>query len=302
LIEGVYDTFEPTEYTSGQIAPVFFGSAVNNFGVEELLKTFLKIAPEPLGRPTTVRTVEPTEEKFSGFIFKIHANIDPNHRNRIAFLRICSGKFERGQFYYHVRMDKKMRFNNPASFLASTKNTVDEAFPGDVIGLYDSGIFKIGDTITENEQFMFKGIPSFSPEIFKELVNNDPMKTKQLNKGIHQLTDEGVAQLFTQVVNNAKIVGTVGELQFEVIQYRLEHEYGAACSFKPVNFYKACWITSDDSAALANFLKNKKAYLAKDKDDNDVFLASSEWILKLTREEYPKINFHFTSEFTPSKK
>jgi peptide chain release factor 3 len=127
------------------------------------------------------------------------------------------------------------------------------------------------------------------------------MKTKQLNKGIHQLTDEGVAQLFTQVVNNAKIVGTVGELQFEVIQYRLEHEYGAACSFKPVNFYKACWITSDDSAALANFLKNKKAYLAKDKDDNDVFLASSEWILKLTREEYPKINFHFTSEFTPSK-
>jgi peptide chain release factor 3 len=301
LIEGVYDTFDPTEYTSGQIAPVFFGSAVNNFGVEELLKTFLKIAPEPLGRLTTVRVVQPTEDKFSGFIFKIHANIDPNHRNRIAFLRICSGKFERGQFYHHVRLDKKMRFNNPASFMASAKSTVDEAFPGDVIGLYDAGIFKIGDTITENEQFMFKGIPSFSPEIFKELVNNDPMKTKQLNKGIHQLTDEGVAQLFTQVVNNAKIVGTVGELQFEVIQYRLEHEYGAACSFKPVNFYKACWITSDDSAALANFLKNKKAYLAKDKDDNDVFLASSEWILKLTREEYPKINFHFTSEFTPSK-
>lgn len=297
LIEGVYDELDPEEYAKGQIAPVFFGSAVNNFGIEELLNTFVKIAPEPLGRETSTRVIEATEDKFSGFVFKIHANIDPNHRNRIAFLRICSGMFERGKFYNHVRLGKKMRFNNPASFLASSKNTVEEAYPGDVIGLYDSGTFKIGDTITEGEEFMFKGIPSFSPEIFKELVNNDPMKTKQLNKGIHQLTDEGVAQLFTQEINNAKIVGTVGELQFEVIQYRLKHEYGASCSFKPVNFYKACWITSSDKTALSNFLKNKKAYLAKDKDDNYVFLASSEWILKLTRDEYPKINFHFTSEF-----
>lgn len=302
LIEGVYNKFDVQKYLTGQLAPVFFGSAINNFGVKELLDAFIRIAPQPLPRDTSVRKIEPTEDKFSGFVFKIHANIDPNHRNRIAFLRVCSGEFERGRFYNHVRLDKKMRFNNPASFMADSKNIVEEAYAGDVIGLYDSGTFKIGDTITEGENYNFKGMPSFSPEIFKELVNKDPMKTKQLNKGIHQLTDEGVAQLFTQEINNAKIVGTVGELQFEVIQYRLKNEYGASCSFQPVNFYKACWITSQNEEVFNRFLKAKKPYLAKDKDDNYVFLASSEWILKLTREEYPEIEFHFTSEFKNRKK
>ncbi len=297
LIEGVYDPFDQQAYAEGKLAPVFFGSAINNFGVKELLDSFVRIAPLPLARETNTRTIEPNENKFSGFVFKIHANIDPNHRNRIAFLRVCSGEFERGKFYNHVRLNKKMRFNNPASFMADSKNIVEEAYAGDVIGLYDSGTFKIGDTVTEGEKYNFQGIPSFSPEIFKELVNKDPMKTKQLNKGIHQLTDEGVAQLFTQEINNAKIVGTVGELQFEVIQYRLKNEYGASCNFQPVKFYKACWVTSENDAVMKTFLKAKRPYLAKDKDDNYVFLATSEWILKLTREEYPEIEFHFTSEF-----
>lgn len=297
LIQGVYDEFDTEAYLNGELAPVFFGSAINNFGVKELLDTFVRISPQPQARATNVRMIEPNEKKFSGFVFKIHANIDPNHRNRIAFLRVCSGEFERGKFFNHVRLNKKMRFNNPASFMADNKNIVEEAYAGDVIGLYDSGTFKIGDTITEGEAYNFQGMPSFSPEIFKELVNKDPMKTKQLNKGIHQLTDEGVAQLFTQQINNAKIVGTVGELQFEVIQYRLKHEYGASCAFQPVSFYKACWITSENEAEMNKFLKAKQAYLAKDKDDNFVFLASSEWILKMTQDEYPDIEFHFTSEF-----
>jgi len=297
MIEGVYDAFSIEDYQAGKIAPVFFGSAINNFGVQELLDTFVRIAPPPLGRQTDKRFVSPDESKFTGFVFKIHANIDPNHRNRLAFLRVCSGEFQRGKFYKHTRLDKKMRFNNPASFMAQSKNTVEQAYPGDVIGLYDAGIFKIGDSITDGEVLQFQGIPSFSPEIFKELVNNDPMKTKQLNKGIHQLTDEGVAQLFTLMINNSNIVGTVGELQFDVIQYRLRHEYGASCSFNPVSFHKACWISCSDKDVLSRFLRTKKPYLAKDKEGRYVFMASSEWILKLTKEEYPEISFHFTSEF-----
>ncbi|HRN41878.1 MAG TPA: peptide chain release factor 3, partial [Vicingus sp.] len=180
LIEGVYDEFSELKYQEGNLAPVFFGSALNNFGVQELLDTFIKIAPSPRGRETTLKVVDPTDEKFSGFVFKIHANLDPNHRDRIAFLRICSGKFERNKFYYHVRNDKKIKFSNPTSFMAQDKSVIDEAFPGDVIGLYDTGTFKIGDTLTEGDKMQFKGIPSFSPEIFKELINKDPMKTKQL--------------------------------------------------------------------------------------------------------------------------
>ncbi|MCB9033776.1 MAG: peptide chain release factor 3 [Chitinophagales bacterium] len=296
LIDGVYDVFDVQQYLEGQIAPVFFGSAVNNFGVRELLESFIKIAPYPRPRNTTTRVVMPNEPKFTGFVFKIHANIDPNHRSRIAFLRVCSGKFERNEFYQHTRLNKKLRFSNPVTFMASDKNIVEDAFAGDVIGLNDTGNFKIGDTLTEGENLQFKGIPSFSPEIFKELVNTDPMKTKQLEKGVQQLMEEGVAQLFTTEMTNAKIIGTVGELQFEVIQYRLLHEYGASCTFKPINFYKACWISSDDKQALADFVRTKQNYMAKDKDGKAVFLASSDWILKLTQQDYPKIQFHFTSE------
>lgn len=297
LIEGVYDPFDVNTYLKGQVAPVFFGSALNNFGVQELLDAFIRISPTPQGRPTDKRFVEPVEPKFSGFVFKIHANLDPKHRDRIAFLRIVSGKFERNTFYHHVRLDKDFKFANPTSFMASEKNIIDEAYPGDVVGLYDTGNFKIGDTLTEGENMLYQGIPSFSPEIFRELVNNDPMKTKQLEKGIQQLTDEGVAQLFIQQPGNRKIVGTVGELQFEVIQYRLKHEYGASCAFMPVNMFKACWITSDNKAKMDEFVRIKATNIAFDKDHQMVYLAESPFLLKMAEQNYPEIIFHTTSEF-----
>ena len=297
LIEGVYEPFDIQQYRDGKLAPVFFGSAINNFGVKELLDTFINIAPTPALRPTDVRDVFATEDKFSGFVFKIHANLDPKHRDRIAFLRVCSGKFERNKFFHHVRLNKNLRFSSPATFMASEKNIVDEAFPGDVIGLYDSGNFKIGDTLTEGEKLTFRGIPSFSPEIFKELINMDPMKSKQLEKGIQQLTDEGVAQLFIQEIGQRKIVGTVGELQFDVIQYRLQHEYGASCRFQHMNFHKALWITSDDKKKLEEFCRRKAEHVVVDKDGNFVFLAESAWILNIVKEDFPAITFHTTSEF-----
>lgn len=296
LIEGVYDRFEKKAYLEGHIAPVFFGSAINNFGVKELLDTFIEIAPPPGPRHTDLREIKPGEKPFSGFVFKIHANIDPNHRNRIAFLRICSGKFERGKFYHHTRLNKNLRFNSPATFLAQAKSIIDEAYPGDVIGLYDTGTFKIGDTLTEGENFTFKGIPRFSPEIFKEVMNTDPMKTKQLDKGTEQLTDEGVAQLFTQPAGNKKIIGTVGELQFDVIQYRLLQEYGASCNFVPLKIYKACWITSKDKKKMEEFTRFKMHQIVEDKDKNLVYLADSSWMLNQMIKNNPEIEFHLTSD------
>lgn len=297
LINGVYGEFDDSRYANGEVAPVFFGSAINNFGVKELLDTFIRIAPEPRKRMSNKREVKPDEKNFSGFVFKIHANLDPKHRDRIAFLRVCSGKFERNKFYNHVRLSKKLKFSNPSSFMAREKNVIEEAFPGDVIGLYDTGNFKIGDTLTEGESIMYTGIPSFSPEIFKELVNNDPMKTKQLEKGIRQLTDEGVAQLFEAPIGSKKIIGTVGELQFDVIKYRLEHEYGASCNFQALNLYKACWITSDNDEKMKEFCRIKGNYIVDDKDGNKVFLAQSPYILSVEQQNYPEIAFHFTSEF-----
>jgi len=296
LIEGVYGSLDVDEYLKGNVAPVFFGSALNNFGVKELLDTFVRIAPVPKGRETTLRRVEPREDDFSGFVFKIHANLDPKHRDRIAFLRVCSGKFERNKYYHHVRLDKDVRFSNPYSFLARQKDVIEEAYPGDVVGLFDTGNFKIGDTLTEGENFYYTGIPSFSPEIFKEVVNKDPMKTKQLEKGLQQLTDEGVAQLFTQFGGNKKIIGCVGELQFEVIQYRLMQEYGASVQLNSLPFYKACWITSADPAKLDAFTKYKQSNIAEDKDGHLVYLAQSEWFLNTERTNNPDIEFRFSSE------
>lgn len=296
LIEGVYETFDRQKYLEGKIAPVFFGSAVNNFGVKELLETFVRISPLPQSREVTTRIVKPDENKFSGFIFKIHANLDPRHRDRIAFLRVCAGKFERNKFFHHVRLSKNVRFNNPYTFLARDKDVIEEAYPGDVIGLYDSGTFKIGDTLTEGEDFYYTGIPSFSPEIFREVINKDPMKTKQLEKGLLQLTDEGVAQLFTQFGGNKKIIGCVGELQFEVIQYRLLNEYGASVQLNSMPFYKACWLTSKDPKKLQDFVKYKSSNIAEDKDGHLVYLAQSEWFLNTERTNNPDIEFHFTSE------
>ncbi len=297
LISGVYEEFDNEPYTRGEQAPIFFGSAINNFGVQELLDTFCQIAPKPAVRETNIGEVQPDAKNFSGFVFKIHANLDPNHRDRIAFVRVCSGKFERNKFYHHVRLEKKVRFSNPTTFMARSKSLIEEAFPGDVVGLYDTGTFKIGDTLTEGKNFLFRGIPSFSPELFRELVNKDPMKTKQLDKGIQQLSDEGVAQLFVKSTGRRKIVGVVGELQFDVIKYRLEHEYGAKCDFETLKFHKACWLTSEDAEKLKEFTRLKASSMVIDKDGNPVFLAPSAWILNLEKSENPEIEFHFTSEF-----
>ncbi len=297
LIEGVYPAFDKEEYLRGKLAPVFFGSALNTFGVKELLDCFVEIAPSPRPVQAEERLVRPDEEQFSGFVFKIHANMDPNHRSCIAFVKVCSGKFERNVYYKHVRSDKQLRFAAPTAFMAQKKDIVDEAYPGDIVGIPDTGNFKIGDTLTSGENIHFKGLPSFSPEMFKYIENSDPMKSKQLEKGIQQLMDEGVAQLFVNQFNGRKLIGTVGQLQFEVIQFRLLHEYGAQCRWEPISLYKACWIESDDPAALEAFKKRKHQYMAVDREGRDVFLADSSYVLQMAQNDFPKIRFHFTSEF-----
>ena len=299
LVDGVYPEFDVQTYLDAEVAPVFFGSALNNFGVQELLDCFVKIAPYP--RPTVAeeRIVTPDEPKFTGFIFKITANIDPNHRSCIAFCKVCSGKFIRNAPYLHVRQGKTLRFSSPTQFMAQRKETIDEAWPGDIVGLPDNGIFKIGDTLTEGENLHYRGLPSFSPEMFKYIENADPMKTKQLEKGINQLMDEGVAQLFINQFNNRKVIGTVGQLQFEVIQYRLENEYGAKCRWEPISLYKACWVEAMPGyeQELEAFKKRKHQYMARDREGRDVFLADSGYVLQMAQQDFEHIRFHFTSEF-----
>lgn len=297
LVDGVYPPFDRQTYLDAEVAPVFFGSALNNFGVQELLNCFVEIAPSPRPTKAEERLVQPTEPKFTGFIFKITANIDPNHRSCIAFCKVCSGKFVRNTPYYHVRLDKTVRFSSPTQFMAQRKSTIDEAYPGDIVGLPDNGIFKIGDTLTEGEKLHFRGLPSFSPLLFKYIENADPMKAKQFAKGVEQLMDEGVAQLFVNEFSGRKIIGTVGQLQFEVIQYRLEHEYNAKCRWEPLSLYKACWIESEDEAQLEDFKKRKFQYMAKDRDGRDVFLADSSYVLRMAEQDFEHIKFHFTSEF-----
>jgi len=296
LIGTVYPEFDREKYINSEMVPVFFGSALNNFGVQELLDCFFDIAPWPLPRQTEQREISPFEEKFSGFVFKIHANMDPKHRDRLAFIKICSGIFKRNTNYLHTRLNKKFKFSSPTAFMAQKKSIVEEAYPGDIVGIHDTGNFKIGDTITEGEQLQFIGMPSFSPEIFKYIENADPMKSKQLTKGIDQLMDEGVAQLFTRSFNGRKIIGTVGALQFEVIEYRLKHEYGATSRFESGDFYKACWLTGDENE-LDDFKKKKYRAIATDKHGRDVYLAESAYSLQMAQQNYPKLQFHFKSEF-----
>lgn len=298
LIEGVYPPFDQTAYLDGKLQPVLFGSALNNFGVQELLNCFIDIAPEPLPKASEERLIQPEEQQFSGFVFKIHANMDPNHRDRLAFVKIVSGTFERNTPYLHVRHNKKLKFSSPNAFFAEKKEIVEVSYPGDIVGLHDTGNFKIGDSLTSGENINFKGIPSFSPEHFRYINNQDPMKAKQLAKGIDQLMDEGVAQLFTLNLNGRKVIGTVGALQFEVIQYRLLHEYGAQCSFENLNVHKACWIEGDEkSSTFQDFKRIKQKFLALDKSNQLVFLADSAFSLQMAQEQYKELQFHFTSEF-----
>jgi peptide chain release factor 3 len=275
-----------------------FGSALNNFGVEELLNCFVAIAPEPLPKDAEERLIEPKEADFSGFVFKIHANMDPNHRDRLAFVKVVSGTFKRNNPYLHVRLNKKIKFAAPNTFFAERKEIVDTSYPGDIVGLHDTGNFKIGDTLTAGEVLHFKGIPSFSPEHFRYINNNDPLKSKQLAKGIDQLMDEGVAQLFILNLNGRKVIGTVGALQFEVIQYRLLHEYGAQCGYENLNVFKACWIEAEEkNEVFKEFKRIKQKFLAHDKSGKLVFLADSAFSLQMAQEQYPDLKFHFTSEF-----
>lgn len=299
LIDGVYPAFDSEAYLKGELQPVFFGSALNNFGVKELLDAFIDIAPNPMPKQSDTRLVEPNEDKFTGFVFKIHANMDPKHRDRLAFVKVVSGKFERNKPYLHVRQDKNLKFSSPNAFFADKKEIIDESFPGDIVGLHDTGNFRIGDTLTEGEKLNFKGIPSFSPEHFRYVNNADPMKAKQFEKGIDQLMDEGVAQLFTLEYNNRKIIGTVGALQFEVIEYRLEHEYNAKVSYENINIHKACWVECEDekSEEFQDFLRVKQKYLARDKYNQLVFLADSAFTIQMTQQKYPSIQLHMVSEF-----
>jgi peptide chain release factor 3 len=291
LIDGIYENFSPKAYQNGRLAPVFFGSALHNFGIRELLDTFVSISPSPNKRDTTRGEVSPDDTKFSGFVFKIHANLDPNHRNRIAFLRVCSGRFERNTFYHHVRLNRQLKFSAPVTFMAQNKTLLDTAFPGDVVGLYDSGIFNIGDTLTEGDTFMFRGIPRFAPEVFAVVHNRDPFKSKQLEKGIKSLTDEGLAQLFTQSQGNKKVVGVVGQLQFDVLKYRLLNEYGARVSFEPMPAFKAFWLQYDNKNDIAELLRFRSDSLYQDKDDNPVFIADSNIALSMAMENNPRIDF-----------
>jgi peptide chain release factor 3 len=297
LASAGYPAFDRDQYLSALLAPVFFGSALNNFGVKELLDCFLDIAPPPGNTETLERTVNSGEDFFTGFVFKIHANMDPNHRDRLAFVKVCSGVFERNKAYLHSRSGRNIKFSNPTAFMAEKKSVVDKAYPGDIVGLHDTGTFKIGDTLTEGEPLNFKGIPSFSPEFFRYVENADPLKFKQLAKGLDHLTDEGVAQLFINQGNGRKIIGTVGPLQFDVIQFRLQHEYGASCRYEPLQLYKACWMESFSKSQLKDFKLRKLHNMAHDKWGRDVFLAESAYALQMTQEKFPDIKFHFISEF-----
>ncbi len=299
LVREVYPPFNQEAYLAGKLQPVFFGSALNNFGVKELLDCFIEIAPPPQPKMAEERLVDSKETKLAGFVFKIHANMDPKHRDRLAFIKIVSGTFKRNAPYLHVRHNKKLKFSSPNAFFAEKKEIVDESFPGDIVGLHDTGNFKIGDTLTEGENLNFKGIPSFSPEHFRYVNNADPMKAKQLYKGLDQLMDEGVAQLFTLELNGRKVIGTVGALQYEVIQYRLEHEYGAKCTYENLPMHKVCWVEPEDpkNAEFADFKRVKQRYLAKDKQGQLVFLADSSFTIQMTQSKYPTVKLHFTSEF-----
>ncbi len=297
LLGGVYPKFELHDYLAGLVTPVFFGSAFNNFGVQELLDNLVTLAPWPTPKHTEEREVFPEEPKFSGFVFKIHANLDPKHRDRVAFLRIVSGKFERNKVYYHVRSGKPYRTANPTAFMAQDREIIDEAWPGDIIGLHDTGTFKIGDTLTEGEVISFKGIPSFAPQIFRIIVNADPLKEKQFHKGLNQLAEEGVVQIFSKPHReNVRVLGVVGQLQLEVLQYRLEHEYGATCRYEAVEFTHAHWITSDKPKILEAFIDEHSRKILIDIRGTHIFMSESIWVMERVKKNNPDIKFYNTSE------
>jgi peptide chain release factor 3 len=291
LLEGAAYPFDMQEFLRGSQTPVFFGSAINNFGVRELLDTFVEIAPKPLPRPATSRMVLPEEDAFSGFIFKVQANMDPAHRDRIAFLRVCSGRFQRGMMVRHHRIGKDIQIANPIIFMAQDRALVEEAWPGDIIGIRNHGTIRIGDTFTEKEPLSFTGIPNFAPEHFRRVQLKSPLKRKQLQKGVQQLVEEGAIQLFRPLIGNALILGAVGILQFEVTMARLKAEYGVDAVYEPVDFAAARWIRCDDKKKLTDFERHRQSNLALDAEGNLTFLAESEWQVNYAAERWPEIQF-----------
>ncbi|HIP39705.1 MAG TPA: peptide chain release factor 3 [Desulfocapsa sulfexigens] len=296
LLEGAANPFEYEHYLNASQTPVFFGSAVNNFGVQELLDAFVEMAPPPSVRAAASRDVEPTEETFSGFVFKIQANMNPAHRDRIAFFRICSGKFTRGMKVRHHRLGKDITLSNATIFMAQDRANVEEAWPGDIIGLHNHGTIKIGDTFTPKEELKFTGIPNFAPEHFRRVILKDPLKMKQLQKGLQQLAEEGAIQVFRPNIGGSHIMGAVGVLQFEVTVARLKNEYGVEAIYEPIDFQAARWVECEDKKKLAEFERKNQASLAIDAEGFLTYLAQNEWMLNFFMEKWPDITFHKTRE------
>lgn len=296
LVQGASNEFDEEAYLRGELTPVFFGSAINNFGVAELLADFVQYAPPPQPRKATTRVVDPNEEKFSGFIFKIQANMDPQHRDRVAFMRICSGSFTKGMKLNHVRIKKEVKIPDALTFLAADRGHVDAAYPGDIIGIHNHGTIRIGDTFTQGEDLFFTGIPSFAPELFRRAQLKDPLKMKQLQKGLEQLCEEGATQLFRPFKNNDLILGAVGVLQFDVVAQRLKDEYKVDCQFEAVNVQTARWIQCDDDTKLAEFKKKAEVNLSLDHAGELVYIAPTRVNLQMTMEKWPEIEFLSTRE------
>jgi len=296
LIRGASPQFDVERYLSGEQTPVFFGAAIHNFGINELLEFFVENAPPPQARESVARIVEPNEAALSGFVFKIQANMDPAHRDRIAFLRICSGTYKPGMRLYHTRLEREVRLGEAVTFLAADRQHVDEAVAGDIIGLHNHGTINIGDSFSEGEKLSFTGIPDFAPELFRRAVLRDPLKLKALNKGLDQLCEEGATQLFRPLANNDLILGAVGPLQFDVASFRLRDEYGVDCVFEAVNVITARWIRCEDAEMLDAFKRRLSGDLAVDHTGELVFLARSSVSLNLTQERWPELEFRSTRE------
>jgi peptide chain release factor 3 len=296
LVQGASHPLDLDAYRAGKQTPVFFGSAINNFGVKELLDAFVEYAPPPRPREAGERAVDPEEGKFSGFVFKIQANMDPAHRDRVAFLRVCSGSYKQGMKMRHVRMGKTVQVANAITFQADERKRVDEAWPGDIIGLHNHGTIQIGDTFTEGEDLKYGGIPYFAPELFRRVVLKDPLKTKALQKGVLQLCEEGATQVFRPLKNNDLILGAVGVLQFDVAAYRLKDEYGVEAVVEPVSVQTARWVNCEDPKLLEQFKTKARDNLALDGDEQLVYLAPTRVNLSLTEERWPEIRFSATRE------
>jgi peptide chain release factor 3 len=296
LVQGASHPFDVDEYLKGQLTPVYFGSAINNFGIKELLDDFVSFAPGPRPRESEQRIVAPSEKSFSGFVFKIQANMDPKHRDRIAFLRICSGSYQKGMKLKHLRIGKEIQLSNALTFMAGDRVHADTALAGDIIGLHNHGTIRIGDSFTEGEVLKFTGIPNFAPELFRLVRLSDPLKSKALLKGLIELSEEGATQIFRPLNSNQLILGAVGILQFDVVAHRLRHEYKVDCLYEAVNISCARWVYSEDDKAMELFKSKAHDYLALDGSDSLIYLAPTKVNLALAEERYPAIHFSATRE------